>query len=233
MASTLGLYRLQQIDSRINLVNNQIKSHQQVKEDESLINQASEKLQDKESHFSATETVLEQADKELQDLQIKIQQNESSLYGKSNHTPKELLDLQNEIASQKRLKTTLENKLIGFMQDNEQAELERVQAESEKNVTQNDREKVITQITKEMAVLSTTLEKLSAERNAVKEGIPAADLEIYERLRHEKRGIAVTAIDDKCCGACGSTLSAGQIQSARSPNAIFFCPSCGRILYGG
>ena len=233
MAGTLGLYRLQQIDNQINQVNHQIKSNQNVMDDESLVNHAMENLHEKENHFEATDTLLKQADQELKNLQIKIQQNESSLYGKYNHTPKELMDLQNEIVSQRKLQTDLENRLIVLMQENEQAGMDRSQAESEKNVTRNDRENVISQITREMKTLLNNLEKLTAERKAAKEGIPPSDLDVYERLRAEKRGVAVASIEDKSCSACGSTLSASQIQSARSPSSSYLCPSCGRILYGG
>jgi uncharacterized protein len=84
-----------------------------------------------------------------------------------------------------------------------------------------------------MRSLDIDLHRLGEERSAAVESIAPKELELYEKLRMEKRGVAVAMIEDKCCSACGSTLSSGQIQAARAPNSITPCPSCGRILYGG
>ena len=232
MGSTLNLYRLQQIDNQINQVQTRIQGNQQTLDDESAVQTAVENFQKSETRFTGAKDVLHQAEEELEALQIKIQQNESSLYGKSTHTPKELIDLQNEIASQKRLKTTYEDKILALMQDFETADIEKNQAHVEKDFIQSDRLGIEKQINNEMELLSNDLGRLHAERNAVIEGISSSEMDLYEKLRSEKRGIAVTIIDEKSCSACGSTLSAGQIQSARSPSSLFLCPSCGRILYG-
>jgi uncharacterized protein len=84
----------------------------------------------------------------------------------------------------------------------------------------------------EQALLQKDLEKLAAERAAVENPIPADALRLYDQLRQQRRGIAVAIINDKSCSACGSGLSAAQMQSSRASGSIALCPSCGRILYG-
>ncbi|HLO29263.1 MAG TPA: C4-type zinc ribbon domain-containing protein, partial [Anaerolineales bacterium] len=66
---------------------------------------------------------------------------------------------------------------------------------------------------------------------AVVTDIARQTLDIYEQLRKQKRGIAITTISDSSCGACGTTLTPSQKQSARSTSQLFHCPTCGRILY--
>jgi predicted nucleic acid-binding Zn-ribbon protein len=75
------------------------------------------------------------------------------------------------------------------------------------------------------------LERLGSERQAVVTDIASQALNAYEQLRRQKRGIAIAALADNACGACGTTLTASQQQSARSTSQLFYCPTCGRILY--
>jgi uncharacterized protein len=84
----------------------------------------------------------------------------------------------------------------------------------------------------EQSALKIDLDRFFVERNAVAGTIPPTELTLYDQLRQQRRGIAVAVIGDKSCGACGSTLSLAQIQSARSSGQMTLCPSCGRILYG-
>jgi predicted nucleic acid-binding Zn-ribbon protein len=84
----------------------------------------------------------------------------------------------------------------------------------------------------EQVALKNDLDRFFIERNAVAGTIPPTELDLYDQLRRQRRGIAVAVIGDNSCGACGSTLSLAQIQSTRSSGQMTLCPSCGRILYG-
>ena len=74
---------------------------------------------------------------------------------------------------------------------------------------------------------------LESERDAAARSIDSGDLIVYEQLRKQRRGVAVSTVSDRNCSACGTTLSAAQLHTARSPNQLTRCESCGRILYGG
>jgi predicted nucleic acid-binding Zn-ribbon protein len=86
-------------------------------------------------------------------------------------------------------------------------------------------------LSEEQNVLQSLVGRFSTERTAVAEVIPAAEFSLYDQLRQQRRGVAVASISDNSCGACGSTLSLAQMQSARSSSQMALCPSCGRILY--
>jgi len=231
MSQTLSLYRLQQIDSQIDRLQARLQAIQQALEDDSELRLATEKAREAEAHFQSAEKALEQADSELKNHHIKIQQTESSLYGKSAHTPKELQDLQNEVAALKRYRAVLEDRLLEAMQVSETVAAERQLAQANLEAAQDRRETQIEQLQEEQNMLHSDAERSTTERNAVAEAIPTTELGIYEQLRQQRRGIAVATITDKSCSACGSSLSAGQIQSARSSSSLLLCPSCGRILY--
>ena len=77
------------------------------------------------------------------------------------------------------------------------------------------------------------MDRLETERQAVVASISSDTLKLYERLRQQKRGLAVTTAKDASCDTCGATLTAAEWQLARSPGQMSYCPSCGRILYAG
>ena len=108
--------------------------------------------------------------------------------------------------------------------DNAVHELEKKQ--SRYNQIQSD-------LSNEKVKLENELERLQGERTATTGAIPEDDLVLYQQLRVQRRGIAVAKVSNKACSACGSLLSATTLHSARSPNQITRCDTCGRILYLG
>jgi len=61
--------------------------------------------------------------------------------------------------------------------------------------------------------------------------VEADDLRLYDDLRPKRAGVAVAKVQDRTCGACGSTLASAFYQQARSPSKITLCDTCERILY--
>ena len=86
-------------------------------------------------------------------------------------------------------------------------------------------------LTQEVEVLHRKLDRLNSERQAVVTDIATQTLAVYDQLRKQKRGLAITTIAESSCEACGTTLTPSQQQTARSTSQLFHCPTCGRILY--
>ena len=231
MSAALGLYRLQQVDSQIDQIQARLKIIQQTLENDLALRAAREQLADAERKQQEAERVLQLSETEVQKQRLKIEQTEASLYGGRVHNPKELQDLQKDAASLKRHLETLEEReleamlmLEGTEKDlkNAGARMEQVQAGL---MSQNK------DLTRESEALHRDLERLSSERQAVVTDIASQALGVYDQLRRQKRGLAITTIADNACEACGTTLTASQQQSARSTSQLFHCPTCGRILY--
>lgn len=231
MSAALGLYRLQQVDSQIDQIQARLKSIQQTLENDLELRAAREQLAAAEASHRDAERALRFSEAEVEKQGIKIQQTEGSLYGGRVHNPKELQDLQKDVASLKRHLETLEERQLEAMLAAENREkdlqaatgqLERIQA----NLNEQNRD-----LTNERAALQRSLERLNAERLAVVTDIANQTLNVYERLRQQKHGLAITTISDNACEACGTTLTASQQQNARSTSQLFQCPTCGRILY--
>jgi len=230
MSAVFGLFRLQQVDRQIDQTQARLNAIQAVLENDTELRKALDELEAAQKGCQEAQALLRESEAEVKAQQIKIEQAESSLYGGSVHNPKELQDLQNDVASLKRRLSTLEDRQLDAMlaMDTHQSGLEAAQnglaGLSSRRGDEHD------QLLEEQASLNKNHARLQAERQAVTTDLPAASLQMYEEMRGRKRGVAVSEVADNSCSACGTQLSPAIQQSARS-SQIIFCPTCGRILY--
>ena len=232
MSQTLSLYRLQQVDSQIDQLKTRLLNIEQILADDSELCRLKDIVQTSDLRCKNAKQALKKAEHDVVNQTIKIEQTQADLYGGKFHSPKELQDLQNEFEALKRYLVVLEDRQLDSMQESETADDENVKAQEELKAfidRSNDRNESLQQ---ECALHKNELERLYVERNAIAEAIPETEIDLYNGLRQQRRGIAVASISDNSCGACGATLSLAQIQSARSSDDMKLCPSCGRILYG-
>ena len=231
MSAALALYRLQQVDSQIDQIQARLRAIQQTIENDAALRAANENLASAGSKHKDTERALNLSEAEVEKQRIKIQQTEASLYGGMVHNPKELQDLQKDVVSLKRHLETLEERELEAMLAVEDAEKNLQTAKTDLERVESTLREQNRDLTKESDTLRKDLERLNAERRAVVTDIASQALSVYDQLRKQKRGIAITTITDNSCEACGTTLTASQQQTARSTTQLFHCPTCGRILY--
>jgi predicted nucleic acid-binding Zn-ribbon protein len=231
MSAALGLYRLQQVDSQIDQVQARLRTIQQTLENDIALRAAIERLATAEIKHRDAERALQLSESEVEKQRIKIEQTEASLYAGHVQNPKELQDLQKDVASLKRHLETLEERELEAMiaAENTEKDLQAARAELER--VQANLKEQHHDLTQASETLRKDLERLNSERQAVVTDIASQALGAYEQLRKQKRGLAITTIADNSCEACGTTLTPSQRQSARSTSQLFHCPTCGRILY--
>lgn len=205
---------------------------QRILDDDTELRKLNEHSKVADERCQLAEKALKQAERDVQNQLIKIEQNQSSLYAGKSHSPKELQDLQNDVASLKRYLVVLEDRQIEAMQESETAEADQRVANDKVISALDNRAELAKGLQQEQETIKNDLERHTVEHNAVEGAIPVSNLDLYNQLRQKRRGVAVALIGDNACGACGSTLSLAQIQSVRSSDRIMLCPSCGRILYG-
>lgn len=231
MSAALGLYRLQQIDSQIDQARARLAIIQQTLENDADLRAATERFASAEKAHQQTERAQRQAEADVQSQKIKIEQAESSLYSGTVRNPKELQDLQHDVASLKKHLTTLEDRLLEAMLATETAASSLNEARAALTQAESRLDAQTRSLTAERANLSHTIERLDAERKAAASPLDPKLLEQYEALRRERRGLAVATISDGACAACGTTLTPAQQQTARSSAQMIRCPTCGRILF--
>lgn len=231
MSLALTLYRLQQIDSRLSKVITRLAAIQSTLENNADLKAASQKLDAAKLTLLNAEKVLKNAETESAGQRIKLEMAEASLYSGRIQSPKELQDLEKDIASLKRHLGALEDLQLERMISMESCRVERELAQKEFDAVQG---KVISEnatLQTEQLTLQKEADTLSAQRQAVLPAIDSATLSLYDSLRQKRSGQAVSQVIENACDTCGSSLTPGYAQSVRTSNQLVHCPMCGRILY--
>jgi predicted nucleic acid-binding Zn-ribbon protein len=233
MSQALHLFRLQKLDSQKDQITSRLAAIEKILAENSLVSNAQNEKTAVEQSLDQARSDLRKAEDIVQAQNIKIEQNESSLYGGKVRNPKELQDLQLEVSSLKKYLVVLEDQQLEAMLTVEDLELKQSQAVKYLSQVENQIAGQHAGLIGERSHLYRDLERIDAERKAVATAISPGNLQVYEQLRIQKGGTAVVAIDDESCTVCGATLTPADRQTARSPSQISRCPNCNRILYAG
>jgi hypothetical protein len=232
MTEPFKLYRLQQFDNQLDRAQFRLKEIEAALNDDEPLRKAQQHLHEISDALQTARKGLRKAEQDVQDQRIKIEQTEATLYGGKVRNPKELQDLQNEATALKRYKGVLEDRQIETMIAVEDAEaaFQGATAILEDVRTEFDRQHSL--LADEQANLLKDVARLGTERQAAADTISLDDLNLYNQLRQQKRGVAVAKVNGGACSACGTTLNAALLSAARTASQISRCSSCGRILYG-
>jgi len=233
MSQISNLYRLQQIDSQLDASNTNLLNIERDLNDSSTLISAQQVVTQAEEQQKSIAKKLRDAEDKSYETRVKIELSEASLYGGKIQNPKELQELQNEIASLKRLMVNLEDKQLEAMMELEDAESKLMWANEGLHDVQKKQIEQNAKLNGEKTKLQGQIERLEAERKATLPTIAAPDLGLFEQLRKSRNGVAVAKIVSRACTACGTTLTAALVQATQSTGQLVRCPTCGRILYPG
>jgi hypothetical protein len=227
------LHRLQRIDSQIDQTDARLAEIERLLSEDERVRAAKQAADDAKRALEKARLVLRGIEHNVTDTNIKIDQSNASLYSGSIRNPKELQDLEREIASLKNRLANLEEQELGAMIDQEEVEILDLAAQNQLVRIQAQVVEQKAGLAGERAVLQKNRQRLDAERMAAVPPISQPNLEVYARLREQKKGLAVSVVEDDTCGVCGSEVRPAESQSARLTNNLHFCKSCGRIMYAG
>jgi predicted nucleic acid-binding Zn-ribbon protein len=233
MSRPFKLFRLQQIDSQLDWIRNRILEIDNLLKEDLALQEAIAHAEQSNQALQQARKDLRRAEDEVRQQRLKIEQSESSLYGGKIRNPKELKDLENEVAALKRYLSVLEDRQLEAMLAEEEAiEAQKLSAAALEETRQKFGQRS-DELMHERERILRDANRLEDERSATLTSIPADDLALYTQLRKTRRGVAVAKVTDRACSACGSTLNAALLSAAHSPNQINQCEVCGRILYIG
>lgn len=167
---------------------------------------------------------------ELEGLSDKLKTEEKRLYSGKVVNPKELTDLQQEVESLGRRKTTLEEQSLEAMLAVEGAEKEKTAVDAQLEKLEAAWEVETADLKKEQNELALRLHHLMQKRQQHAATIDSDKLKIYESLSKSKNGVAVAKIRVDQCLSCQISLPANKVKLAKG-GQIVFCGGCGRIVY--
>ncbi|MCS7266000.1 MAG: C4-type zinc ribbon domain-containing protein [Armatimonadetes bacterium] len=226
------LYRLQQVESRLEAIERDLASLDTGEKLEAEANRLTEELaKDKETLRKLRQELLDQ-ELELNDMEAKMRKMEDLLASGSVRSGREVEHMQKELNEFRRRKDILENRMLDLMLQID--ETERKLKEREELLEQTKEQ--LAQIRQQAAMLKEILIKerlmLLEEREKLRATLPPELLARYERLKARLGGVAVAKIEGNLCGACRVTITAETIRALRDPEGLPTCENCGRFLFG-
>ena len=225
------LFQLQKIDHRADQIQARMNQIQSLIGDQKALTDADLSYQTALSALQELQNNLALLEKKSIEKRLKMEISESSLYGGKIKNPKELTDLQQEIASLKASLTQLENEQLELMLQIEEQQQTVNTSKEVLEATISRQETSHHQWIEENQKLVIEVDRSRLERDAIVQQLKPESISLYDSLRKTKKGLAVAGVEDQCCTICGSQLTPAEVQQAKSSLQILLCPSCGRILY--
>jgi predicted nucleic acid-binding Zn-ribbon protein len=229
MAVTRQLYQLQELDLEIEQEEQDLsqKVRQLGKREE--LDAAQSQLDAEQKKLDELSRQHRDAEAEVDDLLSKITAAEEQLYSGKITNPKELSSLQQEVTTLKARNDQLENKTLEIIDQVESAEKSVAAARDRLKKMEAEWQHRQQQLGDEIEQHKIRLSDLKQKRQQLSGQIDTSALELYEKIRQQKKQ-AVAKVEQGICRACRISLSASALQRARSGQPVQ-CGTCGRILF--
>jgi predicted nucleic acid-binding Zn-ribbon protein len=172
------------------------------------------------------------AEGDVEQVRMRAQRDQQRLDSGQVSSPRELENLQSEIASLGRRQADLEDIVLDVMERAEAVRerlagltAERDQLESERDVATGRRDETFAEIDSEAA-------QLRAKREGLAPSLPTDLIALYEKIRESSGGIGAAALHRGRCQGCNLTLNPSDLARIRdaAPDAVVRCEECRRIL---
>jgi predicted nucleic acid-binding Zn-ribbon protein len=171
---------------------------------------------------------LDKAEGELGILEAKLQEHETRLFA-GGMSGRETEHMRLEVQSLKAQQEAMEEKVLAMLEgiDPARAGVADVESEIERIVaTRSDLESSIKQ---QWKTIDAELARKEERKQEALRPIDPELLDLYEKLREIKEGVAVAAYDHGVCGGCHMTLSPAEQDEAFGAD-LPRCVHCRRIL---
>lgn len=224
------LVHLQMIDSEIYTLKNE--KELKPKEIESI--EAS--FAEKKKHLAALEEGLLNLQKQRKDKELELASREENIKKLQTQlyqlkTNKEYQAMLQQMEGEKANASVIEDHLLGLFDQADKIKnditQEKQMLKEEEKVCQ-EQKKVIQDRIRE---IGDRLAQLEAQRKQIIPNIDPKMLAQYERILHNRDGLAIVSVKDNSCQGCNMYVPAQVINLIRMYERIITCEVCNRILY--
>lgn len=233
MKESQRLLELQETDRHID----QLEANKETLPEKGAYEEAATELEELQRELARKMKEHESEDKrqrklegELGRLDDKVKGEEGKLYEGKIQNPKELVSLQDEIKMLQRERDELETACLEA--------LEQAEGLARELGTVSERERKVARATEKaqkaydgaLAGLERELASLRAKRDQIVADIRPDVHKLYERLRKERGGLAVTTVKNGVCQGCGLEISTEEEDLMYKEDRTWRCEHCKRIL---
>lgn len=231
MSRSSQLYDLQLTDSQLDRHRNRLNHIHAILADNQEVQAAETDMKAAQTALKVAEINLREAEQRVKEQRLKIKQTDAKLYGGKIHNPKQLQDLQEESEALKRFLEVVEDRQLACMLDMDDHREVFTAAQASLDQARQNAATLHQEMTQELSIIQKETQHLENMRITMVQSIQPPDLALYEKLRKQRLGVAVSFVNERACSACGATLTAALYQTARSPSQLTHCDACGRILF--
>lgn len=186
---------------------------------------------------------LQNIEETIKNIRLKIKEKELELHTAEEgvrklqqqlllvKTNKEYKSLLNEIGGKKADNSLIEDNILDFMENLDEAELNFNKEKGNLKVVEKELQEEEKRTEKEIEQVEVEIKKTKIEREEVAAQVNPQVLSIYSRLLKSKGGIAIVPVLDNACGGCHLSLRAQTVNEIKRANSLVTCERCSRILY--
>lgn len=225
-----ALYQLQDIDQELD------QGRRREAEIHAHLGETEELRQARRAQADAQETYKEWALKvrhlelDIDGLSSEIASNERRLYSGSVTNPKELGDMQVNVASLKRRRAALEDEMLEAMICSEEAEAslrERIAALDDIEAQWQTHQATLRD---ELGKLEARLAQVESDRDQLRPTINNKDLAVYDNIQTRYGMVVVATMRDGVCSFCAVVPSRIKLKAIKSHKELLQCGNCKRVL---
>jgi predicted nucleic acid-binding Zn-ribbon protein len=234
-AVQLRLLDLQALDSRLDLIEHQRRSHPAIATIADLdgrLGALRDRIVAAETEVDDLERVLTKAEADVEQVRARAAKDQDLLLSGRITSAKELESLQQEVASLARRQGDLEEAELEVMERLEDARAARDALTAERDALTAERDAAVADRDTAWGASDRDREWVGSERTKVLPDIPADLLALYDKLRADHDGVGAAALHQRRCEGCRMELTPtdiGRIRDA-APDAVLRCEECRRIL---
>jgi predicted nucleic acid-binding Zn-ribbon protein len=160
------------------------------------------------------------------------EEKDQKLLDSGSVSPKEMTNLQHELASLKRRQSDLEDQELELMERLEVAEKALAVAQSGLEQARAELERAQQARDDALADIADGTKRHEAARAEVAGGISAPLLALYDRIRTQTGSTGAAMLKARQCQGCRIELYGNELSAVRNadPHEVVRCENCGRIL---
>lgn len=192
------------------------------------IEEAQERVAELSQELRALELEADKAEGELELLELKLTEHETRLFA-GGMSARETEHMRLEVESLRGQREASETRVLGLLDrlDPLRDEIQRENTALEVLVAEKG--ELERKITEEWRLIDAELGRKEERKREALAPVPGHLVELYDRLRASKEGVAIGRLDDGTCGGCHVRLSPSEINEVRDSDPPR-CVHCRRLL---
>ncbi|WP_193386427.1 zinc ribbon domain-containing protein [Streptomyces xiaopingdaonensis] len=234
-ADQIRLLDVQDLDTRLTQLahrRSHLPEHQEVQQLEADLVQLRDLLVAAQTEESDTTREQTKAEQDVDQVRQRAARNQQRLDSGAVTNPKDLENLQSELASLAKRQGDLEDIVLEVMERRESAQ-ERAEELAERAESAGNRVAEVTE--RRDAALAEIDDEISStrkEREVTAGAVPDDLLKLYDRIREREGGVGAAKLYQRRCEGCRLELNITELNDVRSaaPDTVVRCENCNRIL---